>query len=1245
MATDILSNDVTTDDQPPRPLRQVTAIPAIERVLRPLASLKLTVTLFGLAIFLVLAGTLAQTTHDIWWVLHHYFRAPLAWIELRVFFPPAWWADYPSLQNLTWAFPYPGGFTIGGLMALNLLAAHGLRFRTQAKGSRLWAGVAVIAAGCVITWLAIAAGPDKDGSQATAPVEWVTLWRLFLLGLVGAVAGLGASAFTIEKSRRTERIVLACVGVVLFGLLAFLFHIFGFSADNINPSAMRILWQLLKAEFAALVLLTGCALVFRKRAGIVLLHAGVGLIMANELVVHFLHKEGQMSIIEGGTANYTFDLRTTELAIVDHHSSAKTDDVFAIPQGLLESSLKNHSIITNGELPFEIRILKYYENSELSEDSSPGENLADAGAGAKGEHAVEVASVTGAGGGDRVNLPAAYAQFLDKSTGKSLGAYLLQIELKPQRVMVGDKPYYVALQFQRDYKPYTIQLHDVNGDKYLGTEIPRNFSSKIQLVDHERGVDRQAQISMNAPLRYGGETFYQSGFDDGMKGPHPTGVKSTTLQVVANFGWMIPYVACMVVITGMLAQFLITLARFLNRNKLPATEKLTGWSNWIVPAAVLGLFAYCVWSAMTPPEPQYSSIDLYAAGQLPIVYGGRVQPLDSVARSTLRNISSREVFVDNNGVTQPAMRWLMDVIARPKMAEQHRVFRVDSPEVRDMLGLEIHQPTNFFGKLFGDVVQRYSPGDLAPHAEEFQKQVDPLVHHDKSRTALFTTTEKKLVELWERGSAFQAVADAFHLTPELNSELAEPAPVSYVRLIEQRLADAGKGIKVPFFPTITELHDKDTQERAFQTVQLWLQLNEALPYDRLLELEQPPLAIPAKQSATGEPADETRTAQVWMPYATAWLSNVEDILAGEQPNPAVAQWQEIIEAYSEQNAIRFNAAVADYAKSLNQNPPAQLAKASPEFEAWFNHAELFSLAQWFYFFAFCLIGFFWLTGWRPLNRAAFWLIVGVFLVHTFALVARMMISGRPPVTNLYSTALFIGWAGVLLGSILELVFYRLGFGAAIAAIAGFATLIIADKLSLVVDSETRGDTIGVMRAVLDTQFWLATHVTTINTGYATTYIAGLLGLLYVVAGVFTRAVNKENSKLLARMIYGALCFAMFFSFFGTVLGGLWADDSWGRFWGWDPKENGALMIVLWNALVLHARWDGLVKDRGLAVLAIAGNIVVSWSYFGVNQLGVGLHSYGFTEGVLLALGIYCASQLAMIGLGLLPRRYWRSAAT
>ena len=129
------------------------------------------------------------------------------------------------------------------------------------------------------------------------------------------------------------------------------------------------------------------------------------------------------------------------------------------------------------------------------------------------------------------------------------------------------------------------------------------------------------------------------------------------------------------------------------------------------------------------------------------------------------------------------------------------------------------------------------------------------------------------------------------------------------------------------------------------------------------------------------------------------------------------------------------------------------------------------------------------------------------------------------------------------------------------------------------------------------------------------------------------------------MIYGVLCFAIFFSFVGTVLGGLWADDSWGRFWGWDPKENGALIIVLWNALVLHARWGGLVKDRGLAVLAVGGNIATAWSLFGVNELGIGLHSYGFTEGVKLALLVGVGVHLAIIAAGTLPKRYWASFRT
>ncbi len=109
-----------------------------------------------------------------------------------------------------------------------------------------------------------------------------------------------------------------------------------------------------------------------------------------------------------------------------------------------------------------------------------------------------------------------------------------------------------------------------------------------------------------------------------------------------------------------------------------------------------------------------------------------------------------------------------------------------------------------------------------------------------------------------------------------------------------------------------------------------------------------------------------------------------------------------------------------------------------------------------------------------------------------------------------------------------------------------------------------------------------------------------------------------------------------------MLGGIWADQSWGRFWGWDPKEHGALLIVLWNATILHARSAGMVRERGIMNLAVFGNIVTSFSWFGVNMLGVGLHSYGFMQGAFQWLMFFIASQVIVISLGLLPLRFWRS---
>src|SRR4029079_16636879 len=195
------------------------------------------------------------------------------------------------------------------------------------------------------------------------------------------------------------------------------------------------------------------------------------------------------------------------------------------------------------------------------------------------------------------------------------------------------------------------------------------------------------------------------------------------------------------------------------------------------------------------------------------------------------------------------------------------------------------------------------------------------------------------------------------------------------------------------------------------------------------------------------------------------------------------------------------------------------------------------------------------------------------LFHTAGLIFRMYLQGRPPVTTLYSSAIFIAWAGVILTLGLDRVFKN-GVGLLVASVVGFISLFIAHNLA-----GSDGDTLRELQAVLDTNFWLATHVVMVTLGYASTFVAGALGITYLVRGIFTESLDKAAGKELTRMTYVILCFAILFSFVGTVLGGIWADQSWGRFWGWDPKENGAILIVLWNALILHARWSGLARER------------------------------------------------------------------
>ncbi|MEZ6021831.1 MAG: cytochrome c biogenesis protein CcsA, partial [Planctomycetota bacterium] len=168
-------------------------------------------------------------------------------------------------------------------------------------------------------------------------------------------------------------------------------------------------------------------------------------------------------------------------------------------------------------------------------------------------------------------------------------------------------------------------------------------------------------------------------------------------------------------------------------------------------------------------------------------------------------------------------------------------------------------------------------------------------------------------------------------------------------------------------------------------------------------------------------------------------------------------------------------------------------------------------------------------------------------------------------------------------------------------------------------------------AVLDTNFWLATHVTTINMGYAAGLLASILAHVYLFSALFGK--GRRDPKVLSnlyRMVYGVLAFSLLFSVVGTILGGVWANDSWGRFWGWDPKENGALMICLAELALVHARLGGYLKGFGMAVGTVLLGIVIAFSWWGVNLLNIGLHSYGFTEGVFGWLLLFIFSELAIV---------------
>jgi len=653
------------------------------------------------------------------------------------------------------------------------------------------------------------------------------------------------------------------------------------------------------------------------------------------------------------------------------------------------------------------------------------------------------------------------------------------------------------------------------------------------------------------------------------------------------------------------------------KKSAPAPVERAGWRAWLVWGLVV-LFVLEFLNAIRPPRDKTFAISQFA--QLPLVFNGRVQPMDSLGRNSLLQIRNTMVVplegnaadgtwgewsaIRGNGALsernwyqfnkhpkklKPA-EWILEVIAAPERADDRYIFAANHPDLVSLLKLE--------GKgVEHSGLHYYRYNDLQDSIELLRTEAMRVDKIDQTHRTAFDR-------------AVMQLQSSFFLYLRLKNTIQPQNSADFAAELTDYVDSVKAGRDAAIAQQAGQPHDEAALNRLVRHVE---------KFDVMNQLD-PPLVVPPHH---GDPTQWERTGETLM-----------EVARGGALQDSVRLYANMASAYRMGNVARFNEAVADYQRHLQAKGfNAEVKKGEREY--FFNRMLAFKRTIYIYLTAFLLVMVYWFN-FKPIwRRGAFWLVAIALLIHTAGLIYRMVLEGRPPVTNLYSSAIFIGWGAAVLGLILER-FHRNGIGLAVASAVGVVTLIIAHNLSL------GGDTMEMMRAVLDTNFWLATHVVVITLGYSATFVAGFLALLYILRGVFTRSLDRETARSLTRMVYGIVCFATLFSFIGTVLGGIWADQSWGRFWGWDPKENGALIIVLWNALILHARWGGLVKERGLMNLAIFGNVVTAWSWFGVNMLGIGLHSYGFMDAAFMWLMGFVISQILIIALACLPLRLWRS---
>jgi ABC-type transport system involved in cytochrome c biogenesis permease subunit len=875
---------------------------------------------------------------------------------------------------------------------------------------------------------------------------------------------------------------------------------------------------------------------FWREPAFLLTHGGLILLVVGVLANEVMSVESYMEINQGESRSYSEDYRQTEL-VARRQVDAQSDELVCIPESRFSRP------VTAAALPGQLRVVAQYPNTvlivsgikdgELSyEPRQAPEEIINS---AQRCLTIEVALQQGEQTLGR--------WWLSSSPVWDGHAFNPQA---PATVTVAGQSWHLSLRLRRYDYGQTLALKAFTHQRYAGSDISAQFSSMVTATDPAQGLARDAVISMNRPLRFGGVTYYQSGYKNQEQ--------TTVLQVVRNPGWLFPYLSCTLISLGMIWGFWRGLQRYLAHRDtraavpslappVPRKVRLAGWGLALV------LLVWTLGYLVAPSSP--GKLPVADFGRLPVLDNGRLKPLDSVARNTLLQLHGKQQLRTPTG-TLSASAWLLQVLTRPDLADAQPLFVLDNP---DVLGLMGRVPED--GRY-------YSYNELAPYQAAFTRQLAQL-------TEAKTAYDRALGNLYQGLQLYNGLKQSLH--PATGFDYAG-AVLAEVKAGGEQWSPAIGG-----------------------TARLLAEASS-------LRLIPPVAGVPEAN----------------------WRNTGEAIMTARRPADLdlVAQgYLGLLLAYQQDDAAAFGSAVNGLQGQLAAQPASSEARA--EFR--YNHTAPFYLALCLYGVVFLLMLLAWLRWWQYARQAAASVLVLALAWHSVGLVWRMWLHGYAPVTNLYSSAIFVGWMAVALSVFLE-IRHRHGIGNVAGAVVGFSTLIVAHHLA------RGGETMEMMRAVLASNFWLSTHVTTIAMGYGGMFLAGAVAICAIFRDAFGRRGGLATRHM-APTVYGIICFATLFSFVGTVLGGIWADQSWGRFWGWDPKENGALMIVCWCAMILHGRVGHLITDRGLMLLAVGGNIITALSWFGVNLLGVGLHAYGFTDSGLFWLMLFSASQLLIIGIGAL----------